>query len=58
MNFILLHAIYIFKSIKTRAVPSPDGKAWILNGSKIWISNGKNNQYYHESKICNLYTIS
>jgi len=27
-------------SIKTRAVPSPDGKAWILNGSKIWISNG------------------
>lgn len=27
-------------SIKTRAVPSPDGKHWILNGSKIWISNG------------------
>lgn len=27
-------------SIKTRAVPSADGKSWILNGSKIWISNG------------------
>merc|ERR1719411_564124 len=27
-------------SIKTRAVPSADGKTWILNGSKIWISNG------------------
>lgn len=27
-------------SIKTRAVPSPDGKYFIMNGSKIWISNG------------------
>jgi very long chain acyl-CoA dehydrogenase len=27
-------------SIKTRAELSPDGKHWILNGSKIWISNG------------------
>ncbi|XP_071085182.1 very long-chain specific acyl-CoA dehydrogenase, mitochondrial-like [Haliotis cracherodii] len=27
-------------SIKTRAVPSADGKHYILNGSKIWISNG------------------
>merc|ERR1719411_403210 len=27
-------------SIKTRAVPSADGKTRILNGAKIWISNG------------------
>ncbi len=27
-------------SIKSRAVKTPDGKHYILNGSKIWISNG------------------
>ncbi|KAK0412275.1 hypothetical protein QR680_006126 [Steinernema hermaphroditum] len=27
-------------SIRSRAVLSPDGKYYILNGSKIWISNG------------------
>lgn len=27
-------------SIQTTAVPSPDGKGYILNGSKIWITNG------------------
>jgi acyl-CoA dehydrogenase family member 9 len=27
-------------SIKTRAERSPDGKHWILNGEKLWISNG------------------
>lgn len=27
-------------SIKTRAVKSKDGKHYILNGNKIWISNG------------------
>lgn len=27
-------------SIRSRAVLSPDGKHYILNGSKIWISNG------------------
>jgi very long chain acyl-CoA dehydrogenase len=27
-------------SIRTRAELSPDGKHWILNGQKIWISGG------------------
>lgn len=27
-------------SIRTRAELSPDGKHYVLNGSKIWISNG------------------
>lgn len=27
-------------SIRSKAVLSPDGKHYILNGSKIWISNG------------------
>lgn len=27
-------------SIRSRAVPSEDGSHYILNGSKIWISNG------------------
>ena len=25
---------------RTRAVLSPDGKSWVLNGQKMWISNG------------------
>lgn len=29
-----------FKSIQSRAEKSADGKHYILNGSKIWISNG------------------
>lgn len=33
-------------SIKSRAVPSEDGKHWILNGSKIWISNGGIADYF------------
>lgn len=28
------------QTIKTRAVKSADGKYYVLNGSKIWISNG------------------
>merc|ERR1712141_517418 len=28
------------QSIKTRADLTPDGKHWLLNGSKIWITNG------------------
>lgn len=27
-------------SIRTRATPTPDGKAFLLNGNKMWISNG------------------
>ena len=26
--------------METRAVPSPDGKGWILNGDKLWTTNG------------------
>ncbi|HEY3056388.1 MAG TPA: acyl-CoA dehydrogenase family protein [Thermoanaerobaculia bacterium] len=26
--------------METRAVPSPDGKGWILNGQKLWCTNG------------------
>jgi len=26
--------------MQTRAVPSPDGKGWILNGQKLWCTNG------------------
>lgn len=26
--------------METRAVPSPDGKGWILNGDKLWCTNG------------------
>ena len=32
--------LFPFQSIKTRAVPSSDGKHYVMNGSKIWISNG------------------
>jgi butyryl-CoA dehydrogenase len=28
------------QNAKTRAVLSPDGKHWVLNGQKMWISNG------------------
>ncbi|HET7790979.1 MAG TPA: acyl-CoA dehydrogenase family protein [Gemmatimonadales bacterium] len=27
-------------AIETHAEPSPDGKAWILNGEKLWCTNG------------------
>jgi len=27
-------------ALRTRAVLSPDGKSWILNGQKMWITNG------------------
>src|SRR3954468_6475414 len=26
--------------METRAVPSSDGKGWILNGDKLWTTNG------------------
>lgn len=37
---VISYFMVFFKSIKTKAVLSPDGKHYILNGSKIWISNG------------------
>ena len=27
-------------ALETTATPSPDGQAWILNGEKLWITNG------------------
>ena len=27
-------------AMETTAVPTPDGQAWILNGEKLWITNG------------------
>ena len=32
--------VFAVQSIKTRAVPNEDGTHYILNGGKIWISNG------------------
>ena len=34
-------------SIKTNAKLSSDGKHWIMNGSKIWISNGGIASVFH-----------
>jgi isovaleryl-CoA dehydrogenase len=31
-------------SIRTRATPSPDGEHWVLDGSKMWITNGPDAQ--------------
>ncbi len=28
------------QNLLTKATPSPDGKSWILNGQKMWITNG------------------
>ena len=38
--FIDSNSSNIGSLFQTRAELSPDGKHWILNGSKIWISNG------------------
>ena len=41
--YIILHWISSGSdaaSIRTKATLSPDGKHYLLNGSKIWISNG------------------
>ena len=38
--FFFFHVNSISFSCRSRAVLSPDGKHYILNGSKIWISNG------------------
>lgn len=37
---VFLSQYFYFQSIKSRAVLSADGQHYILNGSKIWISNG------------------
>ncbi len=34
------HAGSDAQNARTRAVLSPDGKSWILNGQKMWITNG------------------
>ena len=32
-------------SIGSRATPAPDGKGWVLNGRKIWTTNGHRSHY-------------
>lgn len=32
--------LFFFQSIRTKAEKTSDGKYYIINGSKIWISNG------------------
>lgn len=39
-KFLCFFLVFLIFGFRTRAELSPDGKHYILNGSKVWISNG------------------
>ena len=43
---LLLRMMFIVSSLRTTAVKTEDGKHWIINGTKKWITNGTFSHYF------------
>ena len=43
---LLLRIMFIVSSLRTTAVKTEDGKHWIINGTKKWITNGTFSHYF------------